>query len=148
MLQYHGEVPIPAPVIEHSDKIKFENYKTNTPAKFQVRSLVGGDELMEALSRVIGRPRDTLDFVYFSVCKGAEPHTDKLSPTRFEDITYVIPTILPKGRSVITAEDQEVEVRVGGVYEFNHTKVHSMKLEDTDSGCVVIMVAIKKSSPT
>lgn len=143
-IQYHGDVIIPKSVLEHSDKIKYENYKTNTPTKFQVRSLVGGDELMRSLSERIGLPRERLDFVYFSVCQGAEPHTDKLSMTKFEDTTYIIPTILPKGRSIITAEEDEAEVKVGGVYQFDHTKIHSMKLEDTESGCVVIMVAVKK----
>jgi hypothetical protein len=100
---------------------------------------------MESLSSLIGLPRDCLDFVYFSVCKGAESHTDKLNPQKFEDTTFVIPTILPRGRSIITAEDEEVDVKVGGVYQFDHTKVHSMRLEDTESGCVVIMVAIKKA---
>jgi hypothetical protein len=144
MIKYHGKVDIPQTVIDHADTIKFENYKTNTPTKFQVRNLVGGDELMESLSSRIGLPRENLDFVYFSVCKGAEPHTDLLDPDKFEDTTFVIPVILPGGRSVITAGEQEAEVELGAVYEFDHTKVHSMTLEDTDSGCVVIMVAVKK----
>jgi hypothetical protein len=144
VIHYHGAVSIPAAVREHSETIKFENYKTNTPAKFQVRSLAGDDELMESLSSLIGIPREKLDFVYFSVCRGAEPHTDQLSPTKFEDTTYVIPVILPRGRSVITAESAEVVVGVGGVYEFDHTKVHSMRLEDVESGCVVVMVAVKR----
>lgn len=114
MIRYHGNVAIPESVIAHSDKIKFEHYKANTPEKFQVRTLTGADELMESLSALIGLPRNTLDFVYFSVCKGAEPHTDKLNPNKFTDTTFVIPTILPKGRSVITAEGQEAEVKVEG----------------------------------
>jgi hypothetical protein len=144
VLKYHGKVTIPEAVIRHSNTIKFENYKTNTPTKFQIRSLVGGEELMESLAKLIGLPKSCLDFVYFSVCKGAEPHTDKLNPKKFEDITYVIPTILPKGKSVITAVNEAIEVEVGGVYQFNHTEIHSMKLEDMESGCVVVMVAIKK----
>jgi hypothetical protein len=144
MIAYHGNLVIPATVLEYSNTIRFENYKTNTPAKFQVRSLTGADELMATLASLIGDPKDHLDFVYFSVCQGAEPHTDKLNTKKFEDTTFIIPTILPTGRSIITAEDEEMEVEVGGVYQFDHTKVHSMRLEDTTSGCVVIMVAIKK----
>lgn len=144
MIKYHGKVTVPEVVTKHADTIKFENYKTNTPTKFQVRCLVGGEELMSELSDIIKIPKEKLDFVYFSVCQGAEPHTDKLNPNKFEDTTFVIPAILPKGRSVITAEEEETEVELGGVYEFDHTKVHSMKLEDTESGCVVIMVAILK----
>lgn len=85
-----------------------------------------------------------LDFVYFSVCKGAEPHVDKLDPTMFESRTFVIPVVLPAGKSVITAENESIEVKLNHIYEFNHEKVHSMELEDTNSGCTVIMVAVKK----
>lgn len=144
VIKFHGTVSVPEAVVNHADTIKFENYKTNTPRKFQVRTLTGGDELMESLAERINLPKSKLDFVYFSVCKGAEPHTDLLSPDKFENTTYVIPVILPRGRSVITAEEQEAEVQVGGVYEFDHTKVHSMTLEDLESGCVVVMVAVKK----
>ena len=146
MLVYHGDIAIPQTVLDHSDTIKLENYKTNTPTKFQIRSLVGGQELMASLAKIIGLPQERLNFVYFSVCKGAEPHTDKLNPKVFEDITYVIPTILPSGKSVIHADGVELEVKVGGVYQFYHTKIHSMTLEDITSGCVVIMVAVLKES--
>jgi hypothetical protein len=144
VIKFHGTIPIPETVTGHADTIKFDNYKTNTPAKFQVRTLTGGDELMESLSQRIGRKKESLDFVYFSVCKGAEPHTDLLSPEKFEDTTYVVPVILPRGQSIITAENWKSEVCVGGIYEFDHTKVHSMTLEDLESGCVVVMVAVKK----
>lgn len=144
MIKFHGIVSLPEDVVKHADNIKFENYKTNTPTKFQIRSFVGGEDLMESLSKLIDVPKERLDFVYFSVCKGAEPHVDKLNPEKFTDTTYVIPVILPKGKSVITAEKQEVEVELGGVYQFNHTKIHSMNLEDTESGCVVVMVAVLK----
>lgn len=144
MIKYHGTVPVPETVIGHADTIKFENYKTNTPRKFQVRTLIGGDELMDSLSGRIGIEKDRLDFVYFSVCKGAEPHTDLLDPNKFTDTTFVIPVVLPPGDAIITAEDHGEKVHVGGVYEFDHTKVHSMSLEDTESGCVVVMVAVKK----
>jgi hypothetical protein len=148
MIKFHGVVSIPQAVIDHADTIKLENYKTNTPAKFQVRSLVGGEELMESLAEIIGISKEKLDFVYFSVCKGAEPHTDLLNPNKFEDTTYVIPVILPNGKSIIGAEDDagtvEAEVELGGVYQFDHTKTHWMTLEDNESGCVVVMVAVKK----
>ncbi len=144
-MRFHGTVSIPEAVVAHADTIKLENYKTNTPAKFQVRSIVGGDDLMANLSVLIGIPRGRLDFVYFSVAKGAEPHTDKLNPNKFEDTTFVVPVILPKGNSVIKADGVEVVAEVGGIYEFDHTTTHSMTLEDTESGCVVVMVAVKKN---
>jgi len=144
MIRYHGTIEIPKTVLEYADTIKFENYHTNTPAKYQIRTLTGCDQLMVDLSRSINIPKEKLDFVYFSVCKGAEPHTDLLNPKKFEDTTFVVPVILPKGKSIITAEDVREEVVIGGVYQFDHTKIHSMELEDTDSGCVVIMVAVKK----
>jgi len=147
MIKTRGVVMIPQSVLDNADKVKYENYKVNTPEKFQIRKLEkegGGEELMEQLAAVIGQPRSKLNYVYFSACQGAEPHTDKL-PAKFEDTTFVIPLILPKtGRAIITAEECWTEVGVGIVYEFDHTKVHSMELDDKESGCVVCMVAIKK----
>ena len=60
MIKYHGDVSIPQIVIEHADTIKLENYKTNTPAKFQVRTLVGGEELMDSLSKIVGIEKKNL----------------------------------------------------------------------------------------
>jgi len=89
--------------------------------------------------------------VYFSVCKGAEEHTDALSPETFLNDTYVIPVILPNGVSRIHTRrlendymEETVEVELGRVYHFDHTKPHSMTLEDTESGFVVVMVAVKR----
>lgn len=141
-LKYHGKVEVPQEAIDHADTIKLENYRTNTPAKFQVRTLTGCDRLMERLAEIAGLPRKRLDFVFFSCCKGAEPHTDLLNPEKFENRTFVVPIILPAGRSVVFADGAWAEVQVGGVYEFDHTKTHSMTLEDTESGCVVVMVAV------
>lgn len=143
-MKYHGTVTIPRVVTDYSETVKLENYKVNTPAKFQVRNLTGGERLMESLSEVIGIPKEKLDFVYFSAAQGAEPHTDLLNPKKFENTTFVVPVILPKGRSVIYADGDEAEVQVGGVYEFDHTKTHSMTVEDTESGCVLVMVAVKR----
>jgi hypothetical protein len=145
-ITYHGKVFIPQSVTDHADKIKLENYKVNKPKSrdFKIRHLEGCDDLMEQLAEIAKVPRGRLDYVYFSCCKGAEPHEDNLNPDKFEDTTYVVPVIVPKGKSVIEADGKEMEVTLGGVYQFDHTKTHSMYLEDTESGCVVIMVAVLK----
>jgi len=141
----HGKVFIPKEIVANADTIKFENYKTNTPAKFQIRRIDGADvEMLFNVSMAVGVAVNKLDYVYFSVCRGAEPHVDLLDPTVFEPKTYVIPVVLPSGRSVITAEDETAEVELFNMYEFNHEKIHSMTLEDNESGCVVIMIAVKK----
>jgi hypothetical protein len=141
----HGEMSVPDRITANAETIKFANYKTNTPAKFQIKSISEDDtDLMDNLSSKIGVDKTSLDFVYFSVCKGAEPHVDLLNPAIFEPRTFVIPVVLPQGKSVITAEDEAVEVKLNHVYEFNHEKIHSMTLEDNESGCTVIMVAVKK----
>ena len=141
----HGKIEVPVSIVANADTIKFENYKTNTPGKFQIRPIMIEDMvLMNRLSGAIGVERSALDFVYFSVCKGAEPHTDLLDPAVFEPRTFVIPVVLPQGKSTITAQDESVDVELNHIYEFNHEEVHSMELEDTESGCVVIMVAVKK----
>ena len=150
-MQVHGLVSIPKSVTEFSETIKLENFKVTNPKSFRVRRLPkenaeGNEEFRDALSREIGIPRNRLDFVYFSAAQGAEPHTDALNPEKFEDTTYVVPVILPRGKSVIIADGQEVVVEVGRVYQFDHTKTHSMTLEDKESGCVVIMTAVKKEN--
>lgn len=146
MIHQWGEVSVPARVIAAADQIKHLNYKTTTPAKFRKNTLtedLAGDMMAEVAAR-IGIEQSSLDYVYFSAARGAEPHTDILDPAVFTDRTFIIPVILPQGRSVITAEKASAEVALGHVYEFNHERTHSMTVEDTESGCVVIMVAIRK----
>lgn len=146
MIQHWGTVSVPASVIAAADQIKHLNYKTTTPAKFRKNTLtadLAGDLMAEVAAR-IGIEQSSLDYVYFSAARGAEPHTDILDPVVFTDRTFVIPVILPKGRSVITAETASADVAIGAIYEFNHERTHSMTVEDTESGCVVIMIAIRK----
>ena len=139
----HGIIDVPQGIIDIADKIKFENYKVNTPSKFHIRDDI--DTMFKFhLSAHLGREYDSLNFVYFSVCKGAEPHIDLLDPEKFEPRTFVIPIILPTGKSVITAEEESIGVELNHIYEFNHERIHSMELEDMESGCVVIMVAVKR----
>ena len=141
----HGDIEVPDRITANAGTIKLANYKTNTLKKFQVNTITDDDALfMNRLAEKINVKTANLDFVYFSVCKGAEPHVDLLNPANFEPRTFVIPVVLPKGKSTITAEDETIEVELNKIYEFNHEKIHSMELEDTESGCAVIMVAIKK----
>lgn len=146
MIMYHGIVSIPNSVIEAAEPIKMLNYKTTTPAKFRKNYLTEdiAGELMEEIAERINIAKHRLDYVYFSVAQGAEPHTDLLDPELFTSTTFVIPVILPSGRTVIEAGKGRKVVEVGGIYEFNHEETHSMTVEDTASGCVVIMVAIKR----
>jgi len=132
-------------MIKVADTIKHLNYKTTTPAKFRKNYLTEdlAKDLMKEVSTIIGVDQTKLDYVYFSAAKGAEPHTDILPPEIFTPRTFIIPVILPTGKSVIIAEEDRVEANFGEIYEFDHEKIHSMELEDTESGCVVIMVAIK-----
>jgi hypothetical protein len=147
MITFHGTVTVPPETIAYAEPIKHENYKVNNPgtAEFKVRALESADGLIKQLVDLIGVPKEKLDFVYFSCCAGAEPHTDKLDPAKFYDHTYVIPIILPKGVTTITADGMPATVHVGGVYKFDHTKTHSMEVEDKESGCVVVMVGVLKA---
>lgn len=82
--------------------------------------------------------------MYFSAAKGAEPHTDMLDPDKFASRTFIIPVILPQGDTVIRAEIDSQIAQLGNIYEFDHEKIHSMTVEDSESGCVVIIIAIEK----
>jgi hypothetical protein len=138
----YGRIDIPKSLVDYAETIKLENYKVNTPTKFQINTFTNKDskEFIETLSKKVDVTIDKLDYVFFSVCKGAVPHTDDLNPEKFTGKTYVIPIILPKGDSVITSENQSLKVELNGIYKFDHRKLHSMLLEDNQSGCVVIMV--------
>lgn len=146
MINDLGAVAIPQAAREVADSVKLQNYKTNTPKRFQVQPLhaEAAGIMLEELSELVRVRQDRLDFVYFSVCKGAEPHIDLLDPALFEPRTFVVPVILPKGVSTITVGDETKQVFLNHVYEFNHEIMHSMELEDVESGCVVVMVAVKK----
>jgi hypothetical protein len=139
----HGIIEVDDEIVKNSNAIKYQNYQVNTPKKFQIGKLPE-TSFMKRLSEMVGVSDKIMDYVYFSVCKGAEPHIDLLDPLKFESRTFVIPVILPSGLSKITAENETKIVSLNHVYEFNHEKIHSMELEDTISGCVVIMVAVKK----
>lgn len=148
MITHWGSVShLTSAVVAAADAIKHLNYKTTTPAKFQKNTLTEdiAKDLMDDISIKIGVDRSKLDYVYFSAARGAEPHVDLLDGNKFEDRTFVIPVILPKGASVLTAEDDNAVAELGHIYEFNHEKTHGMTVEDSESGCVVIMVAIKKN---
>jgi hypothetical protein len=148
-IDVRGWLALPNSIKLHAETIKLDNYKTNTPKNFQKETLVTSDglELMERLGSVINVDPKKLDYVYFSACKGAEEHTDDLNGLKFEDTTFVIPVIIPSGLSLLTAEDEKHEMSVvGSIYEFDHTKPHGLELEDEESGCVMIMVAIVKDS--
>lgn len=159
-IQHHGAVTVGPAIVQAADSIKLQNYKTNTPKNFQVQPLHTEDAaaLMQELAERIKVPVAQLDFVYFSVCKGAEEHTDFLDPSVFESRTFVIPVILPPGNNLIVAYGEPDSkgirpthatfVELNHVYEFDHEKPHSMHVQDTESGCVVIMVAVKKSQGT
>lgn len=144
-----GNVLLTSHMTLAADQIKYENYKVNSPYKYKkhTQDVTVGSWFETQLSELVGVDKAKIDWVFFSVCKGAEPHIDMLDENKFHDATYVVPVILPKkGKAVITAEDESMEVTVGGVYQFDHTKIHSMELDDTQTGCVVIMAAILKDS--
>ncbi len=144
----HGLVTPPETLLAHAEIIKHDNYKTNTPVRFQKHADMSedGELFKRQLSKAVGVAVEKLDWVFFSVCQGATPHVDKLDESKFTDTTFVIPIILPSGSSKITAEEEVVVVELNRVYEFDHTKVHSMTLEDIESGCVVVMAAVIKDS--
>lgn len=148
MIKDLGAVAVPWAVREVADSVKLQSYKTNTPKRFQVQPLhaEAAGIMLEELSELVRVRQDRLDFVYFSVCKGAEPHVDLLDPVLFEPRTFVVPVILPKGISTITVEGERAQVFLNHVYEFNHERLHSMELEDIESGCVVVMVAVKRAA--
>jgi hypothetical protein len=146
MIRRIGSVDVGWPLRQAANEIRYLSYKVNTPKRFQTHQLhnLAAQHLMTHLSYIAGVPVEKLDFVYFSVCAGAEEHVDELDLERFTDRTLVVPLILPSGVSTITADGVTMQVELDKVYEFNHQRPHRMDLEDTQSGCVVLMVAVLK----
>jgi len=143
-ITHMGQVVVPQSVIDHADTIKYENYKTNKPLAFKKHVVEPSYEaFFKEIASLIQCEPEVLDIVYFSVCKGAKPHTDQLDPNKFTYTTYVIPVILPTGESYITCNDEKRTVELFNMYRFNHAQVHSMTLEDNESGCVVLMIGIR-----
>lgn len=146
MIKYHGQIVLPSGLLEAAEHIKFQNYKVTKIGKIQKQTPEGVDAeyVMRVLGSFVKRDHTLFDAVYFSACSGADRHIDMLDQEKFEDTTYVIPLILPEGDTIISAQGMSVIVEVGGVYEFDHTKEHEMTVEDDKSGCVVLMVAVRK----
>lgn len=140
-----GPTYIHQSIIAHAHTIKHENYKTNTTKQFQKHQGLTSDcaKFMALVGGKINIHPSKMDMVYFSVAKGAEPHTDLLDPNVFTNITYVIPVILPKGDNTIYADGDSAVVDVGRIYRFDHTKTHSMTVANEEDGAVLIMIAIK-----
>lgn len=143
MIRDLGPVPLPAEAVAYAERVKRESYATNTPAEFQVRELAGSAALADAIAvraGLLAGERARLDLVYFSCCRGAEPHVDRLP--RFEPRTWVVPLVLPPGRAVLRAGEDARDAVLGVVYQFDHTQVHSLELDDAESGCVFAMAAL------
>jgi hypothetical protein len=104
----------------------------------------GCDRLKAQIASSLAKPVENIDFVYFSACKGAEPHTDLLDPAKYEPLTVTIPIILPKGLSLLVLHDVglEVELELDHGVAFNHEQTHELVLEDHESGCVVVMASV------
>ena len=146
MITSYPEINVPTNIINHADTIKHENYKTNSPAKFQKHNQDTEDGLLinKQIADLANVNVEQVDWVYFSVCQGAEPHVDQLDPNIFRDDTFIIPIIVPTGRMVLECNKHRVDAKLNKVYHFDHTKIHSLELENKVDGCVVIMAAITK----
>ena len=140
----HGPVDVPPEVFAAAYAIRLENYKVNTPKKFQVRPLHDRDaaQMIQHIASLAGVPASRIDYVYFSCAKGAEEHVDALDPSKFTERTLMVPVVVPPGRAILCADGLSIQVQVNHVYEFNHERPHSLELEDTESGCAVVMASV------
>lgn len=140
----HGSVFVPPQVFQAAYELRLENYKVNTPKKFQVRHLHTEHslQLMGDLAQIAGVPMNKIDYVYFSCCLGAEEHTDALDAKKFTAKTLIVPVVVPPGKATLWADGMETQMQANHVYEFNHERPHSLTLEDTTSGCTVIMASV------
>lgn len=145
----HGPVVVPPEVFSAAYAIRLENYKVNTPKQFQVRPLHERDAglMIHHLASLAGVPAERIDYVYFSCAKGAEEHVDALDPARFTERTLMVPVVVPRGRAILSADGLTIQIQANHVYEFNHERPHALNLEDTVSGCAVVMAWCATSAP-
>jgi hypothetical protein len=139
----HGHVRLPASIVEYAETIKLQNYKTNSVKAFQrdFHKPEGLDEVLTQVSKLVFRPKETLEPVFFSAAMGAKPHTDDL-PKDYLDVTFVLPLILPE-IATLSANVTTVRLNEGLLVSFNHTQLHSMQVSDF-SGCTILMIAVKQ----
>ncbi|AVH85094.1 hypothetical protein RsoM2USA_167 [Ralstonia phage RsoM2USA] len=146
-IKYHGSVhTIPTGILNSANRIKHLSYNISEPADFWRDTPEDND--MEALVNdmrfLVKLPEITrINCVFFSCASGAAEHVDKLDPNEFYSVTFIVPIILPAEGNILHVNGESMEVKIGGIYEFNHEVPHSMTVGDT-TGAVVIMIAINK----
>lgn len=141
----HGLVNVPLELAAAAHEIKHQNYKVNTPKRFHKNAM--HEDSCEAMRRdiaaLLGAELEKVDFVYFACSQGAKEHVDELDPALFSNKTIIVPLVLPKGKSLFRAQNAKIALSLNTAYEFNHEKPHELTLEDTQSGCVVLMASLK-----
>lgn len=141
-IRLYGEVNIPQHVRLNADTIKLQNYKTNSPKKFQ--KTIGNDlGVSFNIAKKIDVHPQYIDWVYFSCCNEAEPHVDNLDPLVYGTLTYIIPIILPEGNNILTVNDVSIPIQLNNMYSFNHQDIHRLDVENY-TGCVVLMASVKQ----
>jgi hypothetical protein len=143
MIKVVGNIIVGAEVMGIAQSIREQNYKVNTPSKYH-KHTGNNHPVIYQLSGMFDCDFNKVDYVYFSSKEGAEPHTDQLSLSKYEEDTILIPLILPRGISTLEVGEWAVTLEPLLAYRFKHTDIHSLKLQDTESGCVMIMAAVLK----
>ena len=139
----------PRDVLIYADSIKLDNYKTATIKKFQRRfpDLSGLRLMMDQIAlRLSFDDGAAFDPVFFSCGKGAEEHIDQLDPEIYTDTTIVVPLVAPYGHMIFCTDGTRTVLQPNGIYSFVHEKPHSLEFDDTESGCTVLMLAIRKQN--
>lgn len=123
-------------LLKYAESIIDENDKILNPTIYS-KHRIAHPPLNRQLKHLLAT--DKIDYVLFSSKSGAEPHIDS-HLKHFENHTYIIPVILPKGINTLFTEEEDYELQVGNVYKINHQKLHSLEVAN-ESGCVVIMAS-------
>lgn len=143
MIDLMGKLRVNDYVMDLAQSIREDNYRVNTPSKYH-KYQGNCYETIQQLSDLFNCGESSIDYVYFSSKEGAEPHVDKLNLLKFEEDTIIIPLILPRGKSTLRVGGSSTTLEPLLAYKFKHTIIHSLELEDTESGCVLIMAAVLK----
>ncbi len=147
MISVYGKLNhrlIPEVVERYANEVQYENCNSTHHkdySKHTLTSLKHYNEMEELIKITVDEIRP-LDWVYFSAANGAEPHKDLLDPEKFDDITYVIPLVLPKyGKATLVHGTAKINLELYKVYGFDHTLIHSLEVSGNDTGCTLIMAA-------
>lgn len=143
-----GRVGVHA-MLRFANLIKGQNNKVNTPRKFQKMTGENMDDdagitlMKQIMCERAGIDYQKLDYTLFSCPNGSEPHIDDLDAKVYGEDTWVVPVLMESEATLYTKTDSNKLIR-GGIYKFNHTRLHWLNLEKPAPTVLIMFSELQK----